>query len=145
MVDFFTVPPVFVSVYLNRSWLGKSGYLFQVFPSISPFAALRLINLFSLYSLARSHHFSFYLSAPPLHHSLLSISFRPLSSHVTPPFISSYPSLCLPIPLLSPHYWECVSEALSLWAAVNFPSSLEVTGLGSSDVSGNTDTAEWMG
>lgn len=23
MVDFFTVPPVFVSVYLNRSWLGK--------------------------------------------------------------------------------------------------------------------------
>lgn len=24
MVDFFTVPPVFVSVYLNRSWLGKS-------------------------------------------------------------------------------------------------------------------------
>lgn len=24
VVDFFTVPPVFVSVYLNRSWLGKS-------------------------------------------------------------------------------------------------------------------------
>jgi len=23
VVDFFTVPPVFVSVYLNRSWLGK--------------------------------------------------------------------------------------------------------------------------
>lgn len=35
VVDFFTVPPVFVSVYLNRSWLGKSGYLFQVFPSVS--------------------------------------------------------------------------------------------------------------
>ncbi|CAO2590653.1 Calcium-activated potassium channel subunit alpha-1 [Lemmus lemmus] len=26
VVDFFTVPPVFVSVYLNRSWLGKSVY-----------------------------------------------------------------------------------------------------------------------
>lgn len=26
VVDFFTVPPVFVSVYLNRSWLGKSDY-----------------------------------------------------------------------------------------------------------------------
>lgn len=25
MVDFFTVPPVFVSVYLNRSWLGKNA------------------------------------------------------------------------------------------------------------------------
>lgn len=25
MVDFFTVPPVFVSVYLNRSWLGKDA------------------------------------------------------------------------------------------------------------------------
>ncbi|RXN08940.1 calcium-activated potassium channel subunit alpha-1-like protein [Labeo rohita] len=24
VVDFFTVPPVFVSVYLNRSWLGKT-------------------------------------------------------------------------------------------------------------------------
>ena len=24
VVDFFTVPPVFVSVYLNRSWLGKN-------------------------------------------------------------------------------------------------------------------------
>ena len=24
VVDFFTVPPVFVSVYLNRSWLGES-------------------------------------------------------------------------------------------------------------------------
>ena len=24
IVDFFTVPPVFVSVYLNRTWLGKS-------------------------------------------------------------------------------------------------------------------------
>ena len=23
IVDFFTVPPVFVSVYLNRAWLGK--------------------------------------------------------------------------------------------------------------------------
>ena len=23
VVDFFTVPPVFVSVYLNRSWLGE--------------------------------------------------------------------------------------------------------------------------
>ena len=23
-VDFFTIPPVFVSVYLNRTWLGKS-------------------------------------------------------------------------------------------------------------------------
>lgn len=27
VVDFFTVPPVFVSVYLNRSWLGKSTSL----------------------------------------------------------------------------------------------------------------------
>ncbi|ELK09506.1 Calcium-activated potassium channel subunit alpha-1 [Pteropus alecto] len=27
VVDFFTVPPVFVSVYLNRSWLGH--FLFQ--------------------------------------------------------------------------------------------------------------------
>lgn len=26
VVDFFTVPPVFVSVYLNRSWLGKDAY-----------------------------------------------------------------------------------------------------------------------
>ncbi|XP_019730198.1 calcium-activated potassium channel subunit alpha-1-like [Hippocampus comes] len=26
VVDFFTVPPVFVSVYLNRSWLGKLDY-----------------------------------------------------------------------------------------------------------------------
>jgi len=25
VVDFFTVPPVFVSVYLNRSWLGEEG------------------------------------------------------------------------------------------------------------------------
>lgn len=25
VVDFFTVPPVFVSVYLNRSWLGKKA------------------------------------------------------------------------------------------------------------------------
>lgn len=25
VVDFFTVPPVFVSVYLNRSWLGKNA------------------------------------------------------------------------------------------------------------------------
>lgn len=25
VVDFFTVPPVFVSVYLNRSWLGKDA------------------------------------------------------------------------------------------------------------------------
>jgi potassium large conductance calcium-activated channel subfamily M alpha protein 1 len=28
VVDFFTVPPVFVSVYLNRSWLGKSSPYF---------------------------------------------------------------------------------------------------------------------
>lgn len=27
VVDFFTVPPVFVSVYLNRSWLGKHAHL----------------------------------------------------------------------------------------------------------------------
>lgn len=27
VVDFFTVPPVFVSVYLNRSWLGKSLFI----------------------------------------------------------------------------------------------------------------------
>ncbi|KAI4874443.1 hypothetical protein NFI96_007474 [Prochilodus magdalenae] len=27
VVDFFTVPPVFVSVYLNRSWLGLSAGL----------------------------------------------------------------------------------------------------------------------
>lgn len=26
VVDFFTVPPVFVSVYLNRSWLGKDSH-----------------------------------------------------------------------------------------------------------------------
>lgn len=26
VVDFFTVPPVFVSVYLNRSWLGKDAH-----------------------------------------------------------------------------------------------------------------------
>ncbi|KAJ4940432.1 hypothetical protein JOQ06_026735 [Pogonophryne albipinna] len=39
VVDFFTVPPVFVSVYLNRSWLGKdadkqaySGSLGLLFP-----------------------------------------------------------------------------------------------------------------
>lgn len=39
VVDFFTVPPVFVSVYLNRSWLGKdadkqaySGSLGFLFP-----------------------------------------------------------------------------------------------------------------
>ena len=25
VVDFFTVPPVFVSVYLNRSWLGEES------------------------------------------------------------------------------------------------------------------------
>ncbi len=37
VVDFFTVPPVFVSVYLNRSWLGKSPNtlltLFSSWPS----------------------------------------------------------------------------------------------------------------
>lgn len=27
VVDFFTVPPVFVSVYLNRSWLGKHAHI----------------------------------------------------------------------------------------------------------------------
>lgn len=27
VVDFFTVPPVFVSVYLNRSWLGKDAHV----------------------------------------------------------------------------------------------------------------------
>lgn len=27
VVDFFTVPPVFVSVYLNRSWLGKDAQI----------------------------------------------------------------------------------------------------------------------
>ena len=27
VVDFFTVPPVFVSVYLNRSWLGKDAHI----------------------------------------------------------------------------------------------------------------------
>lgn len=34
VVDFFTVPPVFVSVYLNRSWLGKSTSL-PFFPLVS--------------------------------------------------------------------------------------------------------------
>ncbi|KAL8202287.1 UNVERIFIED_CONTAM: Calcium-activated potassium channel subunit alpha-1 [Gekko kuhli] len=28
VVDFFTVPPVFVSVYLNRSWLGLPDVFF---------------------------------------------------------------------------------------------------------------------
>lgn len=143
MVDFFTVPPVFVSVYLNRSWLGKSAYLFRCFCFINPFFRSYCI---ALSFLAFFHHFLFIFSqllhpTPPLFPFLLFA----LYLHVTPPFITSYLSLCLPVPLLSPHYWECVSEALLLWAAVNFPSSLKVTGLGSSDVSGNTDTAEWMG
>lgn len=35
VVDFFTVPPVFVSVYLNRSWLGKSvSFAFSGAPKV---------------------------------------------------------------------------------------------------------------
>lgn len=32
VVDFFTVPPVFVSVYLNRSWLGKDAPIAPIAP-----------------------------------------------------------------------------------------------------------------
>uniref|UniRef100_A0A672IW92 Calcium-activated potassium channel subunit alpha-1 n=1 Tax=Salarias fasciatus TaxID=181472 RepID=A0A672IW92_SALFA len=41
VVDFFTVPPVFVSVYLNRSWLGN----FLLLPSNS----IKLVNLCSIF------------------------------------------------------------------------------------------------
>ncbi|KAL6475801.1 hypothetical protein MHYP_G00168410 [Metynnis hypsauchen] len=33
VVDFFTVPPVFVSVYLNRSWLAAVLRISQAFPA----------------------------------------------------------------------------------------------------------------
>lgn len=45
VVDFFTVPPVFVSVYLNRSWLGKSPNTllipFPPDPPVSPWTPVQ--------------------------------------------------------------------------------------------------------
>ena len=121
VVDFFTVPPVFVSVYLNRSWLGKSVYLFQPFLStpichslfqksiLSQLTALSLLAfIFSIFCI-------FFLRSTilPLHYFHFFLFFSHLSSHVIPPFItpdlSLSLSLCLPVPPLSPHYWECVS------------------------------------
>uniref|UniRef100_A0A8C7G6C5 Calcium-activated potassium channel subunit alpha-1 n=1 Tax=Oncorhynchus kisutch TaxID=8019 RepID=A0A8C7G6C5_ONCKI len=46
VVDFFTVPPVFVSVYLNRSWLGKNE-IFMVL--ILPSNSIKLVNLCSIF------------------------------------------------------------------------------------------------
>lgn len=44
MVDFFTVPPVFVSVYLNRSWLGKS-LLIPLSHPLPPVSSSLLLNI----------------------------------------------------------------------------------------------------
>ena len=30
-VDYFTIPPSFVAIYLNRNWLGKSTYIHYSF------------------------------------------------------------------------------------------------------------------
>lgn len=154
MVDFFTVPPVFVSVYLNRSWLGKSVYLSDVLFFFSPCRLDNLHFIYPFFHLTVQLHlflllFSIFHLPSTLAHSTPLLPFFhlffALYLHGTPPFIIPYLLLGLPVPPLSPHYWECVSEALLLRAAVNFSSSLKVTGLSSSDVSGSSDTAEWMG
>ena len=130
MVDFFTVPPVFVSVYLNRSWLGKFAYLLCVCHVLC-FINLLLSSLFKTLS-----------HVLPQSRSYISMSSLPSVFACHPSFYHS-PSIPLPLCLLClPLAGEHVSEGLLLWAAVNFPSSLEVTGLGSSDISGGTDTPQ---
>lgn len=81
-MDFFTVPPVFVSVYLNRSWLGKS----QIHPSCLLF----------------SSHFCW---TPSQNLCLWSIS----SHHPYFLFIYFLSRRPLPVHVLSPWYWECAS------------------------------------
>uniref|UniRef100_A0A8C9Z5N1 Calcium-activated potassium channel subunit alpha-1 n=1 Tax=Sander lucioperca TaxID=283035 RepID=A0A8C9Z5N1_SANLU len=50
VVDFFTVPPVFVSVYLNRSWLGKSAYPYHfTVILLLPSNSIKLVNLCSIF------------------------------------------------------------------------------------------------
>jgi len=34
LVDYFTIPPSFVAVYLNRNWLGKLSTLFKLYRQI---------------------------------------------------------------------------------------------------------------
>lgn len=101
MVDFFTVPPVFVSVYLNRSWLGKSAYNSQLFLSLS------FINPFFLFcctALSRLAFFPCNFSSffPQPHHPtplLFPFLFLPSIFMCHPPF---YHSLSLPLPLSPP-------------------------------------------
>uniref|UniRef100_A0A3Q2QK75 Calcium-activated potassium channel subunit alpha-1 n=1 Tax=Fundulus heteroclitus TaxID=8078 RepID=A0A3Q2QK75_FUNHE len=50
VVDFFTVPPVFVSVYLSRSWLGKeelSSLIYRLNSSLNN--SIKLVNLCSIF------------------------------------------------------------------------------------------------
>lgn len=149
VVDFFTVPPVFVSVYLNRSWLGKSAYLFWLVLSVS----LELSPFHK--SILNIQHFLFFFFFTIFHFFLnsffiplfFSISFSALYLHMSTFLLSllshsvsaSQSSFCLPITGSVPPRPFCSG----LYSA--FRSSLKVTGLGSSDVSGNTETAEWMG
>lgn len=106
MVDFFTVPPVFVSVYLNRSWLGKFACISQLSLSlcfINPFflSFSFFLLLYSLVSPCFLLHFFAYFFLNPTIQTLFffHFSFCPQSSRVTPPF---YHSLALPQPLSPP-------------------------------------------
>lgn len=131
VVDFFTVPPVFVSVYLNRSWLGKSAYLSSHINFFLPCVdTLCFINAFSLYSHVffcfPSPFFIFCSQLPHPTTPLFSISFFALYLHMSPLPLSfpSSPSssqspFCLPItgsvsprpscsglPSTFPHHWK---------------------------------------
>ncbi|MEQ2302876.1 Calcium-activated potassium channel subunit alpha-1, partial [Ameca splendens] len=59
VVDFFTVPPVFVSVYLNRSWLGlrflralrliQFSEILQFLNILKTSNSIKLVNLCSIF------------------------------------------------------------------------------------------------
>ena len=81
VVDFFTVPPVFVSVYLNRSWLGKSVYIlccsYVLLIHFFLYVMYTLVFLNASVQTLPIYYFALYLHMSPL---LLSLCVSPSAS-----------------------------------------------------------------